>query len=441
MWYEYLYRVLSIINYIAIGFFGIPLLLQFIEVFAAFFHKRIDFKKSDKQARIAYVIPAYNESSVIKSTVEDVIKSQKYPRDKFDVYVVADNCTDNTADLAREAGAIVLIHNDPDPAHHMAAYPLKYGIDYILKNDKDAELVIHLDADNHINPEYSQLMNDAYQSGVDFARPYEGAINGNQNFFTKACAFFYAFDSRFGGRGKEVLGLSARVNGSGATMSRRMLEETNGYDSVTISDDTEFTMNRLIEGRKAHFVEAAVVYEDMPSTGADTNARNTRIGKGMKILFKLKAKLMLKSFFKKGNFSALEALLSYCWLFIGLPMFLWIFFYYTYMFVFAAFAANGAFELTLFSTEYFATTIKVYVWAFIILAVFAYFIFGIVITCIFAFGEFKKFGAKSRKEFLPMVFIFPVYLFVYALSIGVHMNKKKGSGWKQIKRNVKEDGK
>ena len=436
MWYEIVYRVLSILSYAVLIFFAIPLLMQLIEIFASLFHKKITYPVSEKKARIAYIIPAHNEDDVIFSTVEDLIKNQNYPRELYDVYVVADNCTDKTAELAKKAGAIVLIHNDPDPAHHMALYPLRYGIDHILKEDEKAELIIHLDADNHINKDFSRLMNDAYQTGIDFARPYEGGLNGTQNFFTKACAYFYAFDSRFGGRGKEVLHLSAHPNGAGATMSRRMLLETGGYDCVSISDDTEFCFNRLLEGRHAHMVEEAVVYEDMPSSGKDTAGRNARIAKGNKILFKTKTSKMIGKFFKTGDFSFLETFLTYIWIFIGGPMFAWMILYYTYFFLFAAFAANGAIPLSIFTADYFSNVLWGHIWGVVAVGGFFYILFGAVQVFIFAFFEYDKYGAKSKWEFVPMMLLFPVYLIVYAFSMmGIGAKKKKGDGWEKVKRN------
>ena len=175
MWYEYLYRVLSIINYVILIVIAVPLLVQICYVLFCFVKKKT-FPKSEVKGRIAYLIPAHNEASVIAGTVKNIFENQDYPRDKFDVFVVAHNCTDDTAALAREAGAIVLVLDDPDPSHRLALYPLRHGIDHILSiTDNPYDLVVHLDADNHINAEFSSLMNDAYQSGVDFARPYEGA--------------------------------------------------------------------------------------------------------------------------------------------------------------------------------------------------------------------------------------------------------------------------
>ena len=76
MWYEIIYRVLSILNYVAIVLFGVPLLLQIIEVLVSLFHEKVKFPKSDKKARIANLIPARNEEDVIFDSVDDLIKTQ-----------------------------------------------------------------------------------------------------------------------------------------------------------------------------------------------------------------------------------------------------------------------------------------------------------------------------------------------------------------------------
>ena len=276
MWHEILFRVLSIVNYIVLIVIAIPLLLQIFYVLFAFVKKKT-WPKSDQKGRIAYLIPAHNEEDVIYSTVKSLLEEQDYPREKFDVFVVAHNCTDKTAQLAEQAGAKVLVLDDPDPAHRMALYPMKYGVDHIigLEGEQAYDFILRIDADNHVNREFSSLMNDAYQGGVEFGRSYEGALNGTQNFYTKACALFYAFDSRFGSRVRERLGIAAHINGSGSMMSVKMLKECGGYDCKTISEDAEFNFNRMLEGVKAHFIEDAVVYQDSPSTFKDTAARNS----------------------------------------------------------------------------------------------------------------------------------------------------------------------
>lgn len=434
MWYEILYRVLSIINYAILILIAIPLFIQIMYVLLSFLKKKT-WPESRVKGRIAYLIPAYNEEDVIYDTVKSIIDNQKYPRDKFDVYVVADNCTDKTAELAEKAGATVLIHNDPDPAHHMALYPLKYGIDYLMNiTDNPYDLVIHLDADNHINDEFSSLMNDAYQSGVDFARPYEGALNATQNFYTKACSLFYAFDSRFGSRVRERLHLSAHVDGSGATMSVRLLKKTNGYDAETIADDAEYSLNRMLEGVKGHFVEDAIVYQDSPSTFKDTAARNRRIGNGVMNLMKKRAGLMIKTFFKTGNWSLLEMLSMYMLNFLNVVIAIWFPLYYVFHFAFLGFAGYGNMALTLFEPEYYQTVLwnTIIIGASILIALFIF--FGYIQALILVLSDYKKLGASKKSQLLSAVFLFPVFLIVYMITLckGAVSKPKK---WQKIKRN------
>ena len=438
MWYEILYQVLSIINYVVLAIIFIPLLIQILFVLFSWVKKKT-YPKSDKKARIAYLIPACNEESVIYDTVKSALENQKYPKELFDVFVVANNCKDNTAKLAKEAGAIVLVHNDPDPAHHMALYPLKYGVDHILSLHK-YDMIIHLDADNHMNDEFSSLMNDAYQSGVEFARPYEGALNSTQNFYTKACTLFYTFDSRYGSRVRERLNLAAHVNGSGAMMSTKMLEKCGGYDSKTISDDAEFNFNRMLEGYKGHYVEDAIVYEDMPSSFKDTLNRNKRIFNGGVKLLKTKLLQMLLKFFTTGRLSYIEMFTSYIFIFLSFVVATWIPLYYIYDFTFVSLCAYEIIPTTLYTSAHYMSILWTTLWAIVGVLGALFIFFGILQGVVLVLINYKKMGAKSRKELLPAAFLFPAFLFVYVITLCMGAFSKK-PGWDKIARNPKNETK
>lgn len=436
MWYEILYRVLSIINYVVLIVIAIPLLWQIFYVLMFFVRKKT-WKRSEVKGRIAYLIPAHNESDVIYDTVRSIIEKQNYPGELFDIYVVADNCTDDTAALAEKAGAKVLIHNDPDPSHHMALYPLKYGVDYLINlTENPYDMVVHLDADNHINEDFSLFMNDAYQSGVDLARPYEGAINASQNFFTKACTIFYMFDSRYGSRMRERLHLAAHVNGSGAMMSVRMLKATGGYDSVTISDDTEYWFNRLEQGYKGHFVEDAVVYEDMPSSLKDTYNRNKRIGAGGAKLIKSRVFKMFGKFFTTGNFSYLEVFNTYIFLFLSVVLCTWLPLFYIYNFLFLGFAAYGYLPLTLFEASHYYHIFwnTIIIGASILVGLFV--LFGWLQALFLVLTDYKKIGAKNRRELISVVLLFPAFLILYSVTICIGTMSKPT--WGKVSRNAKK---
>ncbi|MDE5867522.1 MAG: glycosyltransferase family 2 protein [Anaeroplasmataceae bacterium] len=432
MWYEILYLILSIINYVVLGIIGIPLLVQVLFVLFAWVKKKT-YPRSSKKGKIAYIIPAHDEEDVIYKTVKDILDNQIYPKELFDVFVIADNCTDETYKLAVAAGAKVLMHNDSNPAHHMALYPLKYGIDYILNLEHPYDMIIHLDADNHINKEFSSLMNDAYQSGVDFARPYEGALNATQNFFTKACTLFYTFDSRYGSRVRERLNLAAHINGSGAMMSVKMLKVCGGYDSTTISDDTEFNFNRMLEGYKGHYVEDAVVYEDMPSSFKDTLNRNKRIFNGGMKLLKTKLLKLFKKFFTTGRVSYIETFLSYIFIFLSFILATWIPLYYFYDFWFLSLASSGSIEVTYQTTSYYDSLLWNTIWigGGNLIGLFVF--FGILQGLILVIIDYKKIGAKNRRELISAALLFPCFLFIYIITLccGAFSKPK----WNKIKRN------
>ncbi len=436
MWYEILYKVLSIINYVILGIIGIPLLLQIIYI-CSFWVKKKVYPKSEKKGKIAYIIPAHNEASVIYDTVKDVLDNQDYPKDLFDVYVVCDNCSDDTLKLAKEAGAKIIEHYDDDPTHHMALYPLKYGIDILRKEEYGYDMIIHLDADNHINKDFSSLMNDAFQSGVDFARPYEGSLNATQNFYTKACTLFYTFDSRFGSRVRERLNIAAHINGSGAMMSTRMLNKCNGYDSVSISDDAEFNFNRMLEGYKGHFVEDAVVYEDMPSTFKDTLNRNKRIGSGSTKLINQKLLKMLGKFFVTGNFSYVEMFLTYIFNFITVLVSIWIPLFYIYKFLFLGFGMNNAFGnngYVLYSVNDYNNMFWLSLYLVIGIVVGLFVFFGILQAILLVCLDYKKMGAKTRRELMNAAIFFPVFLILYSVTICVGVFSKPS--WGKVNRNA-----
>ena len=346
-WWDYLYNVLDIINMIILMIIGIPFFLQLIYMLLYFIPKKT-FKKTEKKNKICVIIPAHNEEDVIYDTVKDLFINQNYPQNLFDVYVIADNCTDKTAELVKKAGATVLTHIDNNPKHHMVGYALKYGLKQLLKIDKvkHYDFMIRLDADNHINKEFFNLMNDAYNSGAKIARPYESALNMTQNSFTKACGLYYIFDSRCSSRVRERLHLDAHVNGPGSLTDFDIIRKIGGYDTTTMCEDTEFNWKRMFEKVKCHYVEDAVVYEDLPSTLKDTYYRNKRLGAGnTRLFFKYTPKLWFYTF-KNLNLSFIENWLTYIFIPICPILCIWLPGYYIYAYVYHLLGGGSSFTGT-----------------------------------------------------------------------------------------------
>ena len=430
--WDILYQVLNNINVVILYVIGVPFFLQLFYMLLFFIPKKV-FPKTEKKNKIAVIIPAHNEEDVIYDTVRELFKKQNYSKELFDVYVIADNCDDKTKELAEKAGATVFVHNDPDPKHHMVGFALEYGFKELLKIDEEKhyDFVIRLDADNHINDEFFNLMNDAYNSGAKIARPYESALNMTQNGFTKACGLYYIFDSRCSSRCRERLHLDAHVNGPGSLTDMDIIRRIGGYDTVTICEDTEFNFKRMYEGIRCHFVEDAVVYEDLPSTLKDTYARNLRLGAGnTRLLIKHTPKLFFHTF-KNLNFSFIENWLTYIFIHICPILCIWLpgFYIYAYIYHFLGGEAGVIYNFLGAEMDWVGFTTSLICTMVGVLFVFC----GILQATLMVLSDYKKMGANRRRELISGVLLFPVFSIVYVITITIGVFSKPK--WKKVRRN------
>lgn len=435
MWHVTLYNVLTTINNVLLILIGIPFILQFIYMFLFWIPKK-KFPKSEDKKKICVLIPAHNEEDVIGNTVRSLFEHQNYPRELFDVYVVAHNCTDKTAERARGEGATVFELNDPDPRRHIVSYALKFGYESILATGVDYDFSIRLDADNHINDEFFNLMNDAFCAGVKIARPYESALNMTQNQFTRACGLYYIFDSRFSSRVRERLHMDAHVNGPGSLTSMEIIKKIGGYDTVSITEDTEFCFKRMLEGYRCHFVEDAVVYEDLPSSFRDTMNRNKRIAAGNARLLGRYTLRMLWNSVKQLRFSFVEQILTYFFTFICLLLCTWIPAYYiyacSYLGAMGAFTDLQAAAMGLTGTGLWSllTIIGLALGLLFIVA-------GLLQGFLLVLLDYKKMGAKKRRELISGVLMFPAFTVVYCITMALGLFCKPK--WVKINRNPSQN--
>ena len=431
-WWDQLYEVLNTINTVILYVIGVPFFLQLIYMLFFWLPKK-KFKKTEKINRICVVIPAHNEEDVIYDTVKSVIDKQKYPRDMFDVYVIADNCTDKTEELAKKAGATVFVHTDDNPKHHMVGYALEYGLKELLKIDaeKHYDYMIRLDADNHINDEFFLLMNDAYNSGAKIARPYESALNMTQSAFTKACGLYYIFDSRCSSRVRERFHLYAHVNGPGSLTDMDIIRRIGGYDTVTMCEDTEFNFKRMYEKIHPHFVEDAVVYEDLPSTLKDTLARNKRLGHGnTSLLLRHTHKLWFYTF-RNLNFSFLENWLTYLFIPICPILCIWLPGFYIYAYIYHWLGGGSDFHQTFLwsNPDWISFTTTLIIFCISVLFVLC----GILQAVIMVLSDYKKMGAKKRRELISGIVLFPFFSIIYVVTITIGIFSKPK--WEKVRRN------
>lgn len=443
---EILYRTLEVINYIVIGICTLMFLFQFVMILFFWLPEK-HFKKSEEKHRAAIVICARNESSVIAETIRLFKEEQDYPADKLDIYVVADNCTDNTAELAEQAGAKVIVHNDPDPSHHRASYAIEYGLRKILESGEKYDFFIRFDADNHANPGYVSYMNDAYCSGVEIARPFENSTNPGQNAWASVSAGYYVRDSKIACNFRENFHLDSMLTGAGMMVSGKIVEEIGGWDAMGVSDDSEFTLNRLLENKRVHYVADAIVYEDQPSTFKDTWNRITRLGKGIHTLFWQKGFRLLGHFFKSGKWSNVDLFVQLLAIPVAVLVFCWFVPYYIFYIIVNLLNAVGpvaGWMADVHTIQGVALTAEVSAANFlgdyglikmIVIVLGTYIVIYPLQTWLAIITSKKKMGLKSLKGWYKGIFASPLFMIFYSFAIFVGVFSKPK--WKAVSRNPK----
>ncbi len=413
--------VLDIINYIFMAILGLGFLPQIIYVLL-FFLKPKRYPKAKEFHKVAIFIPARNESATIENTVKSMFK-QNYPTDKYTVYVVADNCDDNTAELARSAGARVFERFDDE--RRSRGWALDYGTRLALEEDPNIEFFVMFDADNVAHCNYLSKMNDAFESGVQFARGYANSKNIDYNTTSAISGIYYLRDSRLCCQSRSALGLDQQLMGPGMMISAEFIKER-GFDAHSISEDAEFTYNRMLEGKRTQYVDEAIYYEEQPTKMKDVFNRNIRFGYGLNRLFFNHGFRMLGKFFTTGRSSYVDMFLQLLFIPISLICCIWIPIYYGFTLVEA---------IVMFSTN----PRMLYEWLKLAaIALSCIFYLPFVLQALFVvLLERKKLKCKPSKLIFACL-VFPLYMIVYLISIAIGTLTRKPK-WKQINHHVKVD--
>ena len=213
-----------------------------------------------KNNRFMAIIPAHNEEAVVGNLVES-LKNQNYDSDLYDVYVIADNCTDNTAKVAREAGAIV--YERFDTTRKTKGYALQWFLDQKIKEDAPYDAFCIFDADNIVDKNFLKAMNKKLCQGEDVVQGYRDIKNPTDSWVTAGYAIFYWTMHRFYHLARYNLGLSPLLNGTGFMVKFDVIKP-NGWDTETLTEDIEFSLKRIIKGRKLGWATDAIVYDEQP---------------------------------------------------------------------------------------------------------------------------------------------------------------------------------
>ncbi len=290
--------------YILVIFTIIYGLYFFITTLIGLFKKsKVHFLHASKEEHMAILIPARNEEKVIKPLIES-LKSQNYRN--YDIYVIPNNCTDNTEKIAKSLGCKIL---KCQIAPKTKGDVLKYAFKKLENNKKIAAYVI-FDADNVVHPNFLKEMNNCLASGYKVAQGNREAKNPTDNWLSSSYTLFYLFQNVFFNQTRMTFKSSCSINGTGFMIAKSLIDEK-GFPTYTLTEDMEYTGICALNNEPIVYVSNAITYDEYPTSFKASWKQRKRWSAGIISCFKLYFIKLLKCFKEKRNFASLDMALVY----------------------------------------------------------------------------------------------------------------------------------
>lgn len=270
--------------------------LYYIFIAMNYLRKEKEFPKTSNYHKFAVLIAARNEETVIAGLVKS-LKKQDYPEDKFDIFVLPNNCKDDTKGAAIKAGA--LIYEPPLPVKSKGEV-LHQSFDYLI-NNYDHEAYIVFDADNIVDKNYIKEMNKAYDAGVRIATGFRDSRNPTKTCMSSAYSIFYLIVNTFYNNPRHKLGMNSLLTGTGFMTSRDTLIQLNGWETYTITEDVEFTIQNSLEANHIDYVPKAITYDEQPEGFIAAWHQRLRWSLGSQQNFKLHGKDLISATINKES--------------------------------------------------------------------------------------------------------------------------------------------
>ena len=219
------------------------------------------FKKAKNLHKYAILVAARNEETVIGQLVES-IRAQDYPSELVTIFVVADNCTDNTAKVARDYGAICYERFDEE--HRTKGFALQYLVECIRKDYgiESFEGYFIFDADNLLKRDYISHMNDSFDAGEKIVTSYRNTKNFDDNWISASYGIHWLRTVRNEHRPRSFFHLATRIQGTGFLFAHEIIK--NGWNYTSLTEDRAFCADAVAQGYKISYNNKAEFYDEQP---------------------------------------------------------------------------------------------------------------------------------------------------------------------------------
>lgn len=217
----------------------------------------------NKDHKFLLILPAHNEEAVIGNLINS-LKELDYPKDLYEITVIADNCTDQTEKIAKDLGVKTFVRNEEDQNKKTKGYALQKFLRKVLDDpNMDYDAFCVFDADNIVDKNFLKVMNKHLCQGEEVVQGYRDIKNPTDSWISAGYAIFYWMMNRFYHLARYNAGLSPLINGTGFMVKFDAIRET-GWNTNTLTEDIEFSLKTIIQGKKLGWAVDAICYDEQP---------------------------------------------------------------------------------------------------------------------------------------------------------------------------------
>ena len=254
-----------VFNIAILVFFVLAFLYQVVYIVVVLSRKHAPYHEAKELHTYALVICAHNEGLVIGELIASA-KAQDYPKDKLDVYVFCDNCSDDTAQVARDAGAIVF--ERPAGGQVGKSWVMDYGLTRLMDEHPgryDGFFVF--DADNLLTPTYVREMNNVFDEGKYVAvTSYRNSKNFDSSWISRGYGTWFLREATYLNNARMILGTSCAISGTGYLISSKVVRLMRGWDFHLLTEDIQFSTFAALHGMRIGYAHKAEFFDEQPVT-------------------------------------------------------------------------------------------------------------------------------------------------------------------------------
>ena len=234
---------------------------------------RREVRPSSATLRYALAVPAHNEQGVIASTVQR-LRQIDYPAERFDVHVVADYCSDDTALAARAAGAEVHVRDDGPRGRK--GYALDWLIRRLLADPRRYDAIVVFDADSRVDPGFLTAVDPVLAAGAQVVQGRHVISNPHASHFAALADADMRLNNRIRNQAKENLGLSARLMGDAMAFRREVLEQHPWLEAGSLTEDRAYGIYLVTQGVRIRYTPDAISYGQAVARWRDATPQRMR---------------------------------------------------------------------------------------------------------------------------------------------------------------------